>query len=416
MTFTMHHMHHATALHGWPPVGAAPRPAGPWARAIPPRCPTGTTPPGNAAMRSEVMQVLGGTGAFSRVYGLHPWPARFVQGHVCAAIADQLAGDGYGPGQLRKLVRKARRVDGLRRLARAEAVTLTTTLPVVLASGVGALAGASVGAAAGGVGAVVGAPVGALIGACTVAPAAAMLSTAMYAIDAQHRKGAGREFTDRVPRTPLASRAYNAVAYGSGTFLANAPLTTTQAIASTAMAAGLATTAIWGGIGLAVAPAVALGGTAVRVGLQEATTRRVPGRMQGLSRGQAPEGGGVQWDILLMRESLRRLERHSTPRLVWDDLKHYTHLLRRQLPGELRKAVHPRHGLGQTALNATLLVGGQALGQGVAAGATAAGAPAAAATAFGRLAQHGPGAAAWGAGRPVPPPGRRPKPLHGPAL
>ena len=98
---------------------------------------------------------------------------------------------------------------------------------------------------------------------------------------------------------------------------------------------------------------------------------------------------------------MHRLRHRSTAGLVVDDMRQFVKLLGRELPGELRKAVHPHHGLKQTALNAALLVGGQALGQAAGMGTSAAGAPDGGAAATARLVQHGPGAAAWGTGRPV---------------
>ncbi|MDP3252692.1 MAG: hypothetical protein Q8M77_12380 [Hydrogenophaga sp.] len=361
------------------------------------------------ALRGDVVGCLGRSTA--KAFGVAPAAAPFVLGRVAADIANQAARDGYQPGELPQLVAKARRVDGLSRFARSGLVSLSTTLPVALAAGAGALAGAFVGAAAGGVGAFIGAPLGAVVGAAAVAPASAVLSTAMYAVEARHRKGA--EFTERVSRSPGKCRAMNALAYASGTLAANLPLTTAQGISSVAMASGLATTAIWGGVGLLAAPAVALGGVGVRMAIQEAMITRVPGRMLGLSGGKGPLGS-IEWNPVTMQENMHRLHHRSTAGLVVDDMRQFVKLLGRELPGELRKAVHPHHGLKQTALNAALLVGGQGLGQAAGMGTSAAGAPDAGAAAMARLAQHGPGAAAWGTGRPVAKHGKKVQPTQRP--
>lgn len=367
-----------------------------WPGAAPAASPAALLFARSNALRGDVVGCLGRSTA--KAFGVAPAAAPFVLGRVAADLTDQLARDGYQPGELPQLVAKARRVDGLCRFARSGMVSLSTTLPVALAAGAGALAGAFVGAAAGGVGALVGAPVGAVVGAAAVAPAAAVLSTAMYAVEARHRKGA--EFTERVSRAPGKCRAMNSLAYASGTLAANLPVTATQAITSVGLASGLATTAIWGGVGLLAAPAVALGGVGVRVAIQEALITRAPARMLGLSGGKGP-AGSIEWNPVTMQENMHRLRHRSTASLVVDDMRQFVKLLGRELPGELRKAVHPHHGLKQTALNAALLVGGQALGQAAGMGTSAAGAPDAGAAATARLVQHGPGAAAWGTGRPV---------------
>lgn len=364
----------------------------------------------------EVIRGFGSAARMHRTLGALPHSSGVIASHV----ATQLEWQGCDAGEVRRLVRKARVVDGLSRFTRAAVVSLCTTTPVTLAAGAGALAGAAIGAPVGGLGALVGAPLGALAGACAAAPLAAALSTAMDAVEARHRRGGGREFTERVPRSPGSSRTINALAYAMGALTTNAPLTAAQGLASLGMAAGLSTTAMWGGVGLLAAPAIAIGATGVRVGLQEAFTTRVPGAMFGLSRNERSPHG-VDWNPALMHQRLQRLRGRSTARLVMDDLQRFGALLRTELPHELRRAVQPGQGLGQTALNAALLIGGQALGQGAAVGANVAGAPGAVASAVGRLVQHGVGSAAWGAGRTVskPAPKQAPRPARrpgGPAL
>ncbi len=343
-----------------------------------------------------------------------PAPVPDYQAQLARRQAEVLQAEGVAPEDVGKLLAKARRVDGWSRFGRSALVSFATTMPTAAAAGVGAVVGTAVGAPLGGFGAIAGAPIGALAGALVAIPFAAPLSTALYALDCEHRKKFP-EFTERLPMSRARARGLNAAAYGVGGAVANLPMTAAQVgVAASAAAASVAAGAVIGGLGVAVVPLVSVVGTGVRVAIQESRTKRVPGRVMGLVPQQEP-GGLPGFDALLMAQSIRDLQANTTASLVRRDLKRFGVVVARGLPGELRKAVTPGRGLGQTAVNAGLLAVANGISAAANAGLGAGGVPAAAAAATGRVAAVG-GAAAWGGARHVhaQPAGRRRTGLSGP--
>ena len=402
----------------WPAYGrglvpgvawAMPMAAGPFMNPLGPRMPCPLQAFGLQAASSQIelsanviLPSLGTAKNFSRAFNLPAPAAAGTQSHIAHTLAQSLARNGYGAKEVKRLIRKGKRVDRWTRFSRAAVVSLATTMPVAAAATLGSLTGGLIGAAAGGVGAAVGAPVGAFIGALVAAPFAAPLSTALYNLEHEHRHTPqGRENTARTGLSCHAIRASNLTAYGVAGAAANGPLIATQALVTgLACFAGVASGCTWGGSALIAAPLVSVAGTAMRVGMQEALGSRIPARMFGLQPATQP-GNAVTWDEASMLRNLARLSTRSTAGLVADDMRAFFKLLRRRLPGALRNAITPGKGLGQTALNAVLRLGATALGAGTQGVASAVGLSNGMSGALGRVPPVSLGAAAWGAGRPI---------------